>query len=73
VEIFNLRKVNELEFRKEYQIKISKTFAALENLNNREDISGAWENIKENVKTLVKESLGLYELKQHKPWLDEKD
>ena len=32
----------------------------------------AWENIKENIKTLAKESLGLYELKQQKPWSDQK-
>jgi hypothetical protein len=25
-------------------------------------------NIKENIKTSAKESLGLHELKQHKPW-----
>jgi hypothetical protein len=25
---------------------------------------------KEKIKTLAKESLGLYELKQHKPWFD---
>jgi hypothetical protein len=31
----------------------------------------AWENIKENIKTSVKESPRLYELKQHKPWFDE--
>jgi hypothetical protein len=29
------------------------------------------ENIKENIKTLAKEDLGLYEVKQHKPWFDE--
>jgi hypothetical protein len=29
---FNLKKLNELEVRKEYQIEISKKFAALENL-----------------------------------------
>jgi hypothetical protein len=46
VEILNLRKINELEFRKQCQIKISKTFAALENLNDREDINGAWETLK---------------------------
>ena len=28
-------------------------------------------NIKENTKTSAKESLGLYEVKQHKPWFDE--
>jgi hypothetical protein len=43
----------------------------LENLNESEDIDSAWENFKENIKTSDKESLGLYELKQHKPWFDE--
>jgi len=43
----------------------------LENLSGGEDIYRAWENIKENIKTSDKESLGLYELKQHKPWFDE--
>jgi hypothetical protein len=46
VEIFNLRNIYELEFRKQYQIKISETFAALENLNDREDINSAWETLK---------------------------
>jgi hypothetical protein len=27
--------------------------------------------IRENIKTLAKKSLGVYELKQHKPWFDE--
>jgi hypothetical protein len=43
----------------------------LEDLNGSEDISEAWENIKENIKTSAKESPGLDELKQHKPWFDE--
>jgi len=66
---FNLRKLNELEVRKLYQIKITNRFAALENLND--DINRTWENIKENSQTSAKESLGLHELKQHKPWFDE--
>jgi len=45
-------------------------FADLENLSNDEDINRAWENIKENIKTSAKESLGLHELKKHKPWFD---
>jgi hypothetical protein len=69
VEIFNLRKLNELEFRKQYQIDITNRFAALENLNDDEDINRAWENAKENIKTSAKESL--QELKQHKTWFDE--
>jgi len=43
----------------------------LENLNDRKDINRAWENIKENIKTSAKESLGLDELKYHKPWFHE--
>jgi hypothetical protein len=34
----------------------------MENLRDSEDINRAWENIKENIKTSVKESLGLHEL-----------
>ena len=37
VEMFNLRKINELQFSKQYRIKISKRFSSLENLNDRED------------------------------------
>jgi hypothetical protein len=43
------------------------TFAALENLNHSEDTNRASENIKENIKTSAKGSLGLYELKEQKP------
>ena len=39
--------------------------AALENLNDSEDINRAWENIKENIKTSAKGSLSLHESKQH--------
>ena len=67
---FNLRKLNELEVRKQYQIEITNRFAALENLNEGEGINKAREYIKENIKTSAKESLGLQELKQHKPWFD---
>jgi len=65
VETFNLMKLNELEVRKQYQIKISKRFTALGNLSDSEDINKAWKNIQENIKTSAEESLGLYELKQH--------
>ena len=70
-ERFSLRKPNELEVRKQYQIEITNRFAALENLSNEEDINRAWKNIKENIKTSAKESLGLQERKQHNPWFDE--
>jgi len=70
-ERFNLRKLNELEVRKQYQIEFTSRCAALENLSDDEDINGAWENIKENIKTSAADSLSLHELKQHKPWFDE--
>jgi hypothetical protein len=44
---FNLRKLNELEVRKEYQIKISNRSPALEILSFSEDLIRMWENIKE--------------------------
>jgi len=56
---------------KQEQIEISNTFTALENLSDSEDINRAWENIKVNIKTSAKESLGLHELKQHKSCYDE--
>jgi len=63
-ERFNLRKLNELEVRKQYQNEITNRFAALENFSDDEDINKAWEHNKENIKTSAKESLGLHELKQ---------
>jgi len=43
----------------------------LEILNDSKDINRAWEYINENTRTSAKESLGLYELKQHKTCFDE--
>jgi hypothetical protein len=43
----------------------------LENLSDDEEINRTWEDIKENIKTSAKGSLGLHELKQHKPRFDE--
>ena len=51
---FNLRKLNELEVKKQYQIEITNRFAALGNLSDNEDINRDWENIKENIKTSPK-------------------
>ena len=60
---FNLRKLNELEVRKQYQIETVNRFTALQNLNCDEDVNRSWENIKENIKTSGKESLGMHKLK----------
>jgi len=68
---FNLRKLNELEVRKQYQIEITNRFAALENLNDDKDVNRTWENMKENNITSAKDSLGLHKLEQHKLWFDD--
>jgi hypothetical protein len=74
-----------VEFQEEYLVKISNAFVALENLNDDDDdddggggggggdvdISRAWESIRENMKASATDSLGFYELKEHKPWFDE--
>ena len=67
VERFNLRKLNEVDVRKQYQIEISNKFAALGNLNDNKDINTALENIKENIKTSTTKSLDMNEMKLHKP------
>jgi hypothetical protein len=46
VVIFNLRKLRELEVKKQYQTKISNRFAGLEKLNDSEDIHRALGNIR---------------------------
>ena len=53
-ECFNLRKLNEQEISKEYQIGITNRFATLENLSDGEDVNRAWENIKKDIKISAK-------------------
>jgi len=68
---FNLSKLNDLEVRKQYQIEITKSFAALETLNEDEDVNRICGNIKHNIQISAKESLCMHEWKQHKSWFDE--
>jgi hypothetical protein len=65
--VFNMRKLNDLEVRKHYEINIINRLAVLGNLNVDEDVNRAWENIKEDIKTKAKESLVVHKLKQYKP------
>jgi hypothetical protein len=46
-------------------------FAVLEELDCEVEIDSAWETIGESIKILAAESLGYYELKNHKAWFDE--
>jgi hypothetical protein len=66
----NLKKLNGVETKEEYQVKISNSFGALGNLNGdyggEVGISRAWKIIREITKASTTESLGYYELKQDK-------
>jgi len=55
---FNLRRLNESEVREQYQIEITNRFAALENVNDNEDVNSTWENIKENIQNLSERESG---------------
>ena len=68
---FNFRKLNELEVSKQYEIEITNRFETSMNLRGSEAINKAWENLKENIKTSAKGSIGLQELQQQKPWFHE--
>jgi hypothetical protein len=68
---FDLRTLNDAEVKEQNQVKITNRFAALENFDDNVDMNRAWENIRENIKNSAKESLGHYELQQHKPWIDD--
>jgi hypothetical protein len=71
MERFNRKKLNEVEGKEQYRVKITNTFAALENLDTEVAIDRAWETIRENILISAKESLGYYELKKHHPWFYE--
>ena len=56
-ERFILRKLNDLEVRKECQMEITNRFVAVENLSDGADVKKVCLNIKQNIKTSAKESL----------------
>jgi hypothetical protein len=68
---FNLKKLNEVEGKKQYHVEVSHRFAALEYLDAEVEINTAWETIRENIKISAKESLDYFELKKRKRWFDE--
>jgi hypothetical protein len=47
-ERFNVKKLDEMDVKEKYQVTIRNKFAALENLEDSEDINGAWDNIRDN-------------------------
>jgi hypothetical protein len=55
MEIFNLKKLNEIESKEQYRVEISNSFAALENSDSEMEVNKAWEIIRENIKISAKE------------------
>jgi hypothetical protein len=49
-ERFNLKKLNEIEGKAQFHVKVSNGFAALEDLDTEVKINSAWETIRENIK-----------------------
>jgi hypothetical protein len=72
MDIFNLKKKNEVEGKEKYRVEVSNRFAALEDLDIEIEINGPWETSRENIKISANESLGYYEFKKHKPWFNER-
>jgi hypothetical protein len=70
LERFDMKKLDNIVVKEEYQVEISNRFAALESLDESFDINNAWESIRENIKTSAKDNLGYQKLKHNKPWFD---
>jgi hypothetical protein len=54
MEKFNLKKLNDVEVKEQYQVKMSNRCAPMENLDDDHDdmnINTAWESIRENIKS----------------------
>jgi hypothetical protein len=71
MEMFNLKKLNEVEGKEQYRVETLDRLAALENSDTEVDINRVWKIIRENINISAKESVGYHELKKHKPWFDE--
>jgi hypothetical protein len=50
---------------------VLKSQTALEDLKAEVDVNSSWKTFKENITILAKESIGCYEMMEHKQWLDE--
>jgi hypothetical protein len=57
MERFNFNNLNDVEVNKQYQVKISNMFTALENLDDDVEIKRAWESIRENKKASATDRL----------------
>jgi hypothetical protein len=71
LEIFDLKKVDDVEVKEKYQVEISNRVAGLDSLGESFDINNSWESIRENIKISAKENLEYQKLKHNKPWFDD--
>jgi hypothetical protein len=67
LERFDLKRLDDIEVKENYQVEISNRFVALESSDESLDINNAWESTRENIKTSAKENLGYHRLKHNKP------
>jgi hypothetical protein len=64
---FNLEKLNNVENKAQYWIRILNRLATLENLDADVDITIFWDNIRKDIKISTNGSPGYCEMKKHKP------
>jgi hypothetical protein len=57
-EMFNLKKLNEVDGKKKYHVEVSNRFAALEDLDTEVEINSPLETIRENINISAKECVG---------------
>jgi hypothetical protein len=72
MERFNLKKLNDVESKRQFRVEVSNRFAVLEDFDAEVEINSACETIKENIKISTEESPSYFELKMHKPWFNDR-
>jgi hypothetical protein len=59
MQMFNLKKLNEVEGKQKCRVEVSNRFAALEDLNAEVEINGSWGTSTKNNKISAKVTLGV--------------
>jgi hypothetical protein len=71
MESFSFKNIDDVNSKEQYRVEVSNRFVALEDLDAEVYINSALETIRENIKSLAKESLGYYEVKRHQSCFNE--
>jgi hypothetical protein len=71
VDRFDVKKLDDVEVKEKYRVKVSNRFATLETLDESFDINNAWKSIRENINTSAEDNLRYQKQKHNKPWFDE--